>query len=70
MKRLLALVIFAIAIALGNTAESKAQVIVKVRPTRPAHVVVVKPAVRRNHIWVAAHWKWDKRRNTYVWVDG
>lgn len=71
MKKLLATQVLILSLILGGFAESNAQVIVKVKPVRPAHVVVVKPAkARPNHIWVAGQWKWDKRKNAYVWVDG
>lgn len=72
MKKLLALIIvLSAAITFGNITESKAQVIVKVKPARPANVVVVKRnKARRNHIWVSSHWKWNAKKNAYVWVDG
>lgn len=48
---------------------SYSQVVVSVRPARPK-VVVVKPATRRGHIWVAGSWKWSRRKAAYVWTDG
>jgi hypothetical protein len=50
--------------------KGNAQVFVKIRPIRPA-VVVVKPACPGpNHIWVDGDWRWNPKRNEYVWVDG
>ena len=49
---------------------STAQAVVAVKP-KPAKVVVVKPTkVRRGHTWIAGHWTWNTRRNSYIWVDG
>lgn len=71
MKKLLALVILATTILAGSAETLKAQVVVKVKPVRPAHVVMIKPTrVKQNHIWVSGHWKWNAKRKTYVWADG
>jgi len=52
-----------------NTAVSAQQVVVKVRP--PAPRVVVKPVKPgRNFVYISGYWKWNPRRNRYVWVDG
>ncbi|MTI32452.1 YXWGXW repeat-containing protein [Xanthovirga aplysinae] len=54
--------------SLGTTAHS--QVVVKVKPDRPVKIVKKSKKVRKGHIWVDGHWKWNKRRNKYVWVEG
>ena len=48
----------------------KSQVIIKIKPARPA-VIIVKPAKPRpGRIWLEGHWKWNKRHHKYVWVTG
>lgn len=48
---------------------ASSQVLVKVKPVRPA-VVVVKPAkARKNHIWIDGHWAYSHKLNRYVWID-
>ena len=50
--------------------QTSAQVIVAVKPVRPA-VVVAKPAkVRTGYIWVDGHWRYNQRQARYVWVKG
>ncbi len=50
--------------------QAAAQIVVKVKPTRPK-VVVAKPAyIKAGHVWVAGHWQWDKRAKKYTWVKG
>ena len=67
-KKILTLIGLLLFLALGNTSTADAQVVVKVRPNRPA-VVVAKPAkVRAGHVWVAGHW--CHNGNRYVWVKG
>jgi len=39
---------------------------VDMRPPPPR--VVVVPAPRRGHVWVAGYWRWTGQR--HVWVDG
>ena len=52
---------------LGTLTSVQAQV-VRVRPAAP---LVVRPACpARDHVWVKDSWKWDKRKNTYVYTSG
>ena len=71
MKRKGILIIAMLVFSLFGLAQSHAQVVVKVKPVR-ANVVVVKKPNRPgvNYIWIEGHWKWNKKRNAYVWVDG
>jgi len=65
MKLLKLIPLFAMII--GFAFQSNAQIVVK-KPRRPA-VIIKKPnAPKKNHVWVAGHWKWDG--NKYVWVKG
>ena len=46
----------------------QAQVVVSVRPNRPA-VVVVKPTkVKKGYVWREGYWKYNRRSARYVWV--
>ncbi len=49
----------------GN--EAAAQVVVKVKPARPA-VVVKRPAAKAGYVWIAGHWKWNAKAKEYRWV--
>lgn len=47
--------------------KSNAQIVIK-KPNRPA-VVLKKPNnPKKDHVWVAGHWKWNG--NEYVWIKG
>jgi len=70
MKKVFLMIGVLLALTFANTAEVQAQVIVKIRPTRPAVAVVKRPAARRGHIWVDGHWKYNNRRNQYAWTNG
>ena len=50
--------------------QAHSQVVVKVRPVRSKVVVVKPPRPGANHFWVDGHWKWNRRANQYVWVNG
>lgn len=67
MKKLVMLTaLFTLVIA----APTDAQVVVKIKPSRP-HVVAVKPACPGPHyVWIDGHWRWSKKKHDYVWVDG
>jgi len=69
MKKIIYAFVFFMFLSLLPTSELLAQVVVSVRPARPATVVVKPAKVRRGHIWVAGHWKYNTKRNRYVWVD-
>lgn len=57
-------------VLLGASTRSNAQVIVKVKP-HVRHVTVVKPIKKRkNHTWIKPHWKWNRHKNSYVFVEG
>lgn len=50
--------------------EAQSQVVVKVRPARPA-VIVKKPnRAKRGHVWREGHWVYNKRQGKYVWRKG
>ncbi|MGB0523083.1 MAG: YXWGXW repeat-containing protein [Flammeovirgaceae bacterium] len=67
MKRVLLIFGLLFALNFGTSPTAEAQIVVSVRPTRPA-VVVKRPAARRGHVWIDGHWK--ARGNRYVWVKG
>lgn len=70
MKKWILLTVLAAASAFVAP-DIQAQVVVKVRPVRPAKVVVTKPArPSARYVWVDGHWRWNNRSNRYVWVDG
>ena len=70
MKKLFGLLGLLFLLSFGNTTTTQAQVVVKVRPARPA-VVLTRPAkARTGHIWVDGHWRYNNRTNQYVWVKG
>ena len=66
MKKLFFLSLVTLFLGLGT---ASAQVVVKVRPARPAAVVVKPAKIKRGYIWVDGHWKYNKRHNRYVWVN-
>ena len=50
--------------------DAKSQIVVKVRPARPA-VVVKKPVkVRRGHVWREGHWVYSNKKGKYIWRKG
>lgn len=50
--------------------QAYSQVIVKVRPNRPA-LVVKKPArAKRGHVWRDGHWVYNNKQGKYVWRKG
>ena len=54
----------------ASSADSTAQVIVKVRPTPPKNIVVKPAKVYKNKVWIEGHWKWNKQTRDYRWVKG
>ena len=57
-------------ISLFGISEAFSQVVVKVRPNRPA-IVIKKPVKMPNgKAWIDGHWRWSKRMQSYVWVKG
>lgn len=50
--------------------EAQSQVIVKVRPGRPAKVIKKPAKARRGHEWRAGHWVYNKQQGKYVWRKG
>jgi len=69
MKNFILTLFAVMAFTLGvNTAQ--AQVVVRVKPNRPA-VVVAKPAKKKaRHVWIAGHWRYNKKAQKYVWIKG
>jgi len=50
--------------------DAKSQIVVKVRPARPA-VVVKKPVkARRGHVWREGHWVYSNKKGKYIWRKG
>ena len=71
MKKTRLTVIAIIVFMLSGFNNSYSQVVVKVKPVRTNVVVVKKPTKPgKNFIWIEGHWKWNKRRQAYVWIDG
>ena len=67
MKKLFFLTLVIGFFAIG---QATAQVVVAVKPVRPA-VVVVKPVkARKGYVWVDGHWKYNQRKARYIWVKG
>ena len=71
---------FLSAIFLGTSLFSQARTI-RVVKKRPNKVVIVKPVAPANrsikplrikvgYVWQEGYWKWNKKRRTYVWVNG
>jgi hypothetical protein len=68
MKNLKKIVLIAGLFLLGAY-DSEAQIMVRVRPVRPARVVVRRPvAPSPRHVWVAEDWRY--RGGRYVWSGG
>jgi len=69
MKKLKKVLFLSMAFSAFAIASSQAQVIVRVRPVRPATVVVTRPpAPSPRHVWVSEGW--TPRGNTYVYRAG
>ncbi len=69
MKKLISFTLFLTIILLALVARniSQAQVVVR----RAAPVVMIKPICpQRGYVWSDGHYRWNKRMNTYSWVDG
>ncbi len=70
MKKLFSLIALLTFLSFHNAPKATAQVVVKVRPARPA-VVLSRPAqAKANHTWVEGHWHYDTKAGKYVWVKG
>ena len=54
----------------AGAVNTQAQVIVKTRPLAPKMIIVKPKRPGAGHIWVDGHWKWNDRKNKYVWVQG
>lgn len=68
MIRLNKSLILAAGLLLYSTADSSAQIIVNIRPARPA-VVINRPAMPApGYVWVEEDWQ--PRNNDYVWHGG
>ena len=64
MKKFIIIAAFGL---VGAFTSLQAQV-VRVRPAAP---VIVRPACpARGHVWINDSWKWDNRKQTYVYVTG
>lgn len=70
MKRVLLIFGLLLSMIVANTDTVEAQVVVRVRPNRPNTVVVKRPAARKGQVWIAGHWKVNKRGTGYSWVSG
>ncbi|MEM7104268.1 MAG: hypothetical protein AAF502_14110 [Bacteroidota bacterium] len=70
MKKLIIGLVLSFAMLISLPTISTAQVVVAIKP-KPVKVKVVKPkAPSVNYIWIDGHYKYDRNRNKYVWVDG
>lgn len=47
-----------------------AQVVVKVKPRRPALVIAKPTKAKRGHRWVDGHWQWNAKCACYKWKKG
>ena len=55
---------------LFSAQESMSQVVVKVRPNRPARVIAKPTKARPGKAWVAGHWSYNRRAQKYQWTKG
>jgi hypothetical protein len=46
------------------------QMIVKVKPQRPAVVIVTPNKSIKNKAWIEGHWAWSRKSKNYRWVKG
>ncbi len=53
-----------------STTLSAQRVVISVRPPAPKRVVIKTPRPGSNYVFINGYWKWNPRRNRYVWVDG
>ena len=49
---------------------TNAQVVVKAKPRKAKILVLKTKRPSTNHIWIDGQWKWNKKSNRYVWVNG
>ena len=64
MKKAIVIIFFAI---LGIVPMSKAQAII-VRPIAPAMIRPACPGA--GYMWVNPYHRWNRRMNTFIWVNG
>ena len=69
MKNVIAVFIMSVLMIFAATSESAAQV-VRVRPAKPAKVLVKPNKPRRGYVWVDGHHRWNPQQRKYNWVKG
>jgi hypothetical protein len=70
MKKLILPLAFMAFGLLFLSSDVAAQVFVRIRPIAPVVIGVRPPCPSPRHVWVAGHWRWNKQRGEYVWVEG
>lgn len=61
-----AFVTLLLTVGFGSTAD--AQVHVRVKPNRPAHVLKKPAHPKKGFVWVDGHWRWNAKAKKYDWV--
>ena len=69
MKELITTGALFLILMLGSLSGS-AQVVVKVKPNRPAHAINKPAQAKAEHIWIDGHWQYDHHKKEYVWIQG
>lgn len=68
MKKILMILGMLFTLNVGTSTVAEAQIVVKVRPARPATMAKRPARARKGHVWIDGHWKGNGRG--YVWVTG
>jgi len=64
------LVIIGIGIVVGFfSVQSMVAQVVEVRPL-VTKTIGYQPTIRKGHVWVKGHWKWEARKRTHIWTQG
>lgn len=70
MKKILLSLFATGAILIFSSTITVAQVVIKVKPKKPA-ISAAKPSKPAPaHIWIDGHWHWSNRCNKYIWKEG
>ena len=70
MKRKIFIIITAFGLFFAGSTLAHSQVVIRVKPIKPKVIIVKHNRPSKRHIWIAGHWKWNKRVKKYVWIKG
>ncbi len=66
-RSLLLTVLFALMI---SACTSGRMIVVRKAPPPPPRHEVVGVRTKAGAVWIPGHWRWDRRKQSYVWISG